>query len=137
MHHPAGAFQANHHLIARFRRRQYRGDLFPQAIDLMGIHTAFEIQHPGARLAFRLGITQLRPRFGRLRLLFLLFLLRLMPLLLLRAVQQRHRQRFLHLFVMLAKIGHPQFAALLLALSEVDDNSGNHRDGDDNRRDLG
>jgi hypothetical protein len=43
----------------------------------MGIHTAFEIQHPGARLAFRLGITQLRPRFRRLRLLFLLFLLRL------------------------------------------------------------
>ncbi len=38
---------------------------------------------------------------------------------------------------MLAKIGHPQLAALLLALSEVDDNSGNHRDGDDNRRDLG
>jgi hypothetical protein len=84
VNHPAGAFQANHHLIARFRRRQYRGDLFPQAIDFMGIHTAFEIQHPGARLAFRLGITQLRPRFGRLRLLFLLFLLRLMPLLLLR-----------------------------------------------------
>ena len=60
-----------------------------------------------------------------------------MPLLLLRAVQQRHRQRFLHLFIMLAKIGYPQLAALLLALSEVDDNSGNHRDGDDNRRDLG
>jgi hypothetical protein len=38
---------------------------------------------------------------------------------------------------MLAKIGHPQLAALLLALGQVDDNSGNHRDSDDNRRDLG
>ena len=103
----------------------------------MGIHAAFEIQHPGARLAFRLHVTQLRPRFRGLRLLFLLFLLRFMPLFLLRAVKQRHRQRFLHLIVMLAKIGHPQFAALLLTLGQVDDNSGNHRDSDDNRRDLG
>ena len=60
-----------------------------------------------------------------------------MPLLLLRAVQQGHRQRFLHLFIMLAKIRYPQLTALFLALGQVDDNSGNHRDSDDNGRDLG
>ena len=103
----------------------------------MGVHTAFEIQHPGTRLAVWLRRPELSPRPGRFRLLFVLFLLRFVPHLLLRTIKQRNRQLFPHLFVLLAEIGYPQFPALFLPLGQVNDEGGNNRNGDDNGRDFG
>jgi hypothetical protein len=100
----------------------------------MGIHTAFEIQHPGARLAFG-SVTQLRPRWPLSPPAFA-FSLRFMPHFLLRTVSSAPPALPSSL-ILLAKIGYPQFAALFLALGQVDDNSGNNRNGDDNGRDFG
>ena len=137
MDHAAGAFKANHHLVARFCRRQNGGDLFAQAADFVGIHTAFKIQHPGARFSVRLGGSQLCPRLCRFCFLLELFLLRFMPQLLLRPIEQRSRQLFLHLLILLAKIGYPQLAALFFALSQVNNNGDDNRNCDNDGRDFG
>ena len=137
MNHPARAFQTHHHLVARLRRSQHRRNFFAQAAYLVSIHTAFEIQHPDTRLAAGFRGTQFCPRFGLFGFLLMLFLLRFMPELLLRAIQQRHRQLFFHLLILLAKIRYPQLAALLLTLSQINDNGGDNRNGDDDSRSLG
>ena len=60
-----------------------------------------------------------------------------MPQLLLRRIEQRNRQLFLHLFILLAKIGYPQLAALFFALSQVNNNGDDNRNCDNDGRDFG
>lgn len=60
-----------------------------------------------------------------------------MPQLLLRPIEQRSRQLFLHLLILLAKIGYPQLAALFFALSQVNNNGDDNRNCDNDGRDFG
>ena len=134
MHNAAGAFKAHQHFILRGSHRQDGGDFFPQRRDFVRIHTAFKIEHiqPGSPVSGWFAL--LCQRLSRLRFLLVLFLLRFMPQLLLMRIEQRHRHFFLHVLILLAQAGHPQFAALLLfTLCDVDDNGRHDGNGDNNR----
>ncbi len=137
MNHATGAFKTQHNPILRLSHGEHGGDLFPQAADLMRIHTAFEIQHPGTRFSGGSGYAQLRSRLCLFGLLLQTLLLRLVPQLLPVRIEQGDRELLLHLFILLAQVCDAKLPALAFALRQVNDKHRHDGDGNHHRHNLG